>query len=206
MTTARAPFDLMVIVDPRQRGVLDGLARLSERVRGDRIAIQLRSKDASDAELLALARAVAAVQPAMSLLMVNGRAAVARAIAAEGVHLPEASESVGEVRRVLAAAALVGCSCHDAAGVARRAAEGADYVLLGPIGGVPGKPSIGVDAFASAARTASVPVVALGGIASEADAERAIASGAAAIAIQRALLDPDAPGWLSHWLEARRSP
>ena len=97
----RAPFDLMVIVDPRAGGVLEGLARLSEATGGERIAIQLRAKEASDAELISLARHVAAVQPAMSRLLVNDRVEVARAIAADGVHLPAASMHARDVRAAM---------------------------------------------------------------------------------------------------------
>ena len=199
----RAPFDVMVIVDPRIDGVLDGLSQLSDRASGERIAIQLRAKDASEAELFALARAVAAVQPAMSRLIVNDRATVARAIAADGVHLPEIGGRVEAARRAMSSGALVGCSCHDAAGVAQRASEGADYVMLGPLGEVPGKPPLSADAFRTIASAARVPIVALGGIASREDADRAMALGASAIAVQRALVDPSGPAWIAAWLTSR---
>lgn len=199
----RAPFDLMVIVDPRVDGVLAALARLSDNVRGERVAVQLRAKGASETEVLALARDVAAVQPAMSRLILNGHVSVARAIAADGVHLPEASEAAETARTMLTAGALVGCSCHDEIGVTRRAREGADYVVLGPLGDVPGKPALGADAFAAIVRASTVPIVALGGIASERDADHATELGASAVAIERALLDPDAPTWLARWLERR---
>lgn len=199
----RAPFDAMLVVDPRTPGVLDALARVSALASGERIAVQLRAKDASDGELLVLARQLAAVQPAMSRLVVNGRVAVARAIAADGVHVPESGASVDDVRAALPAGAIVGCSCHDAPGVVRRAREGADYVVLGPLGDVPGKPAMAHDAFAAIADASSAPIVALGGIASAREADGALALGASAIALQRALLAPETPTWLAAWLAAR---
>ncbi len=199
----RAPFDVMVIVDPRAAGVLEALARLAAATSGERIAVQLRAKDASDAALIDLAREVSAVLPAMSRLLVNGRLSVARAVAADGVHLPEAGEPVALARAALEAGALVGCSCHDAAGAARRFEQGADYVLLGPLGHVPGKPALPAEAFAAAARAAGGPVLALGGIADEAGADRALALGASGVALTRALLDPAAPAWIARWLARR---
>lgn len=199
----RAPFDLMVIVDPRIGGVLDGLARLSEATGGERIAIQLRAKDASDAELISLARHVAAVQPAMSRLLVNGRVEVARAIAADGVHLPESGVQVRDVRASMPDGALVGASCHDERSVRDRESEDCDYVLLGPLGEVPDKPAMRDEDFAQIARAANVPVLALGGIDSELAAARAITLGAAGIAVQRALLDPHGAAWMARWLAGR---
>jgi thiamine monophosphate synthase len=54
-------------------------------------------------------------------------------------------------------------------------------------------------------RGTRIPVVALGGIASEWDARRAIEAGARGIAIQRALLAPSTPAWAAQWLESRRT-
>ncbi len=197
-----APFDLLLVVDPRIAGVLDALAWLGAEANGERIAVQLRAKDASDVELLHLAREVAAVQPPMSRLLINGRLALARAIAADGAHLPESAASVREARALLLPGTWVGASCHDEAGVRRRASEGADYVSLGPLGAVPGKPSITEEVFASIARATSVPIVALGGITSAADADHALALGASAIALQRGLLSP---AWIPDWLARRHA-
>ncbi len=200
----RAPFDLLIVIDPRDARACEGLARLGEIGSGDRIAVQLRAKDATTAERLPMARALASVQPPGSLLIVNGDVALARLIAADGAHLPEASGPLAEARALLGSGALLGASCHDESGVRRRAAEGADYLVLGPLGEVPGKPSMARDEFARIACATEVPIVALGGIASLADAEAALALGAAAVAVQRAILAPEAPAWLAAWLASRQ--
>lgn len=196
----RAPFDLLIVIDPRDARACEGLARLGEIGSGDRIAVQLRAKDATTAERLTMARTLAGVQPPGSLTIVNGDVALARLIAADGVHLPEAGGPLPEARAQLGGGALIGASCHDEAGVRRRAGEGADYVVLGPLGEVPGKPAIVRESFARIARTTDVPIVALGGISSLADAEAALSLGAAAIAVQRAILAPDAPRWIAELL------
>jgi thiamine-phosphate diphosphorylase len=194
----RAPFDVMLIADPRASGVLEGLARFRDVPHAERLAVQLRAKDASDAELVALAKRVAEVLPPGAALIVNGRVELARAIAADGVHLPEGSMPASEARERLAEGALVGASCHDETGVARRAAEGCDYVILGPVGAVPGKgAAIDLARFARIARSTTVPIIALGGIASHDDATRVLDAGAAGVALQRGVVDPHTPSWVA---------
>jgi thiamine-phosphate pyrophosphorylase len=185
-------FRVMLIVDPRSDGVIDALARVRESLAGAELAVQLRMKGADDAERIAVSSVLASVLPIGALLIVNDSLAVARAIAADGVHLPESNGSVRDARAVLPAGAIVGCSVHDAAGVDRRSEEGADYLVLGPLGDVPGKPALSETAFREAASRTRAPVLALGGIASAEDARRARSLGASGVAIQRGLVGRDA--------------
>lgn len=99
-------------------------------------------------------------------LLVNGRADVALAAGADGVHLPSRGLPVALARKLAAShdRFLVGRSTHDPAEVAAAGAAGADYVVFGPVYGVPGK---GEPAGLERLRRASahgVPVLALGGI------------------------------------------
>src|SRR6266498_128402 len=78
-------------------------------------AIHLREKDLGGRDLLALARALAAVCRARGqLLLVNDRLDVALAAGADGVHLPSDGVPPAEARRVLPPGGLVGVSCHSA--------------------------------------------------------------------------------------------
>jgi thiamine-phosphate pyrophosphorylase len=63
--------------------------------------------------------------------LVHGRADLARAIGAEGVHLAGDGPRVKSMREL--EARIVGRSCHSVADCARAAEEGADYALLGPL-------------------------------------------------------------------------
>ena len=63
--------------------------------------------------------------------LVHGRADLARAIGADGVHLAGDGPPVGSMREV--GARIVGRSCHSVADCERAEAEGADYALLGPL-------------------------------------------------------------------------
>ncbi len=161
----RAPR-LLVLTDPDAPG---GLVRQVERALGagapPDVAVQLRAKALSARALLDAAVAIRAItRAAGARFLVNGRLDVAVAAGADGVHLPEDGLPVAVVRALLPSA-IVGVSCHDAAGLARAAAEGADYATLGPIRAVPGKnPPMGVTGFAAHVLGASLPVLALGGV------------------------------------------
>lgn len=157
------------------------------------VAVQLRAKALPARELLEAAVALRAItRAAGALLVVNGRIDVAIAAQADGVHLPETGVPP-EAVRALMPEALVGVSCHDAAGLARASAEGADYAVLGPIGRVPGKNEpLGVAGFRALRERTSIPVLALGGVgASEVPA--LVAAGAHGVAVIRAITEARDP-------------
>ena len=124
---------LYAIVDPLDTGrsaedlaaaLLAGGARL----------LQLRLKDASSRDLLAAARILRALTArAGALLLVNDRPDVAVAVHADGVHLGQDDLPVAAARTVLGPGAVVGVSTHDVAQARAAAADGADYVGVGPV-------------------------------------------------------------------------
>ncbi len=96
-------------------------------------ALQLREKDLSADDLLALARAVKALTRNYgALLIVNGRADVARIAGAEGVHLPEDGLPVAEVRKNFPEL-LVGASTHSLERARQAQDEGADFIVFSPV-------------------------------------------------------------------------
>lgn len=181
------PFDLLLVTDAALPGWLDATLAAIESAPHGRLAVQVRDTRAGAAELAHLARGLRDATRARGVpLVVNERADVAWLVAADGVHLKESGLEVEDARALLGPRALIGASCHDAAGLARRAR--ADYVVLGPFAEVPGKGApLGSPTFARLVRGARCPVLALGGI----DAERAgaaIAAGAHGVAVSRAVL------------------
>jgi thiamine-phosphate pyrophosphorylase len=159
-------------------------------------AVQLRDRRVAGGTLLAAARDLRALTRARdALLLVNDRVDVALAAGADGVHLPAASFPTAVARALLGPDAWIGRSTHAAHEAERAAAEGADYVVLGPIFATPSKaaygPALGIDALAAAAR-GSHPIVAIGGV----DATNAAdthAAGAHGVAVIRAILDAADP-------------
>jgi thiamine-phosphate pyrophosphorylase len=161
-------------------------------------AVQLREKHLDDLQLYELARLARAALPPPALLLVNGRADVALAAGADGVHLPADGVPAGALRARFGSSLLIGVSTHrhDEVGRARR--DGADYVVFGPVYPPPSAsghgPAVGLAALARAAQ-AGIPVYALGGVTLERFAEVA-AAGAAGVAgirlFQRRAAEPGA--------------
>ena len=102
--------------------------------------IQLREKDLSARELERLAREAVRVvraRSAQTKLLINGRADVALAAGADGVHLPGGELPPSEVRALWRKASpqpvILGVSCHTIAEVRHAEAHGADFCVLAPI-------------------------------------------------------------------------
>ena len=170
--------------------------------------LQIRLKDRRripDRVLLAAVEHARALFPAPGVLLVNGRADVAVAAGADGVHLPASGLPVREVRRLLETMAeslgqrggrsrrlLVGRSTHSAEEVARARDDGADYVTFGPVYPTPSKARYGEPPGLAGLReacAAGLPVLALGGV----DAGRLVevaAAGAAGAAGIRGFAEP----------------
>jgi thiamine-phosphate diphosphorylase len=99
------------------------------------------------------------------LLLVSDRFDLALAAGLDGVQLRDDGLPPALVRAV-APHLLVGVSRH--AQSVGRGAHGADYVVLAPVFATAGKPSVeplGIARLAELARSATLPVLALGGIA-----------------------------------------
>ena len=202
---------VVLITEPRH-----GLRRTAEVIRGaalalgpDRLVVQLRDKAASPAALLDVARALRGVtRDVRAQLIINGSPSVARAVGADGVHLPsEAGAAPATLASRIAAArewlgreAVVTTAAHDDAEVRAALEAGATAALVSPIFASPGKgPARGVAALASARaivdasrRSPRLLVYALGGV-TRARAPDCANAGADGVAVIRALYHPAEP-------------
>ena len=156
--------------------------------------VQLREKDLDGGPLLARARRLREICDRHGArLLINGRADVARAAGADGVHLPGGGLPVAKARELLPVGAVVGCSVHDRQQLER--AHGADYVIFGPVFETSSKPGYGpaqgVGGLAALVGEATMPVLGIGGISPQ-NAAEVMAAGAAGVAMMGALLaDPN---------------
>ncbi len=99
-----------------------------------------------------------------SLLFINDRVDIAKAVLAHGVHLPASGLPVGAARNLAGPNAWIGCSVHSATEATRAGDDGADYVFLGPIWRTtshPDRPPIGIGVIE---HVRNVKVIAIGGI------------------------------------------
>jgi thiamine-phosphate pyrophosphorylase len=159
--------------------------------------IQIREKQLSGRELAELANEALRVAPAPCRVLINDRLDVACAVGAAGVHLTEQSISVADARkfvreRGLPASFLVGASTHSLDSARAAADSGANYITFGPVFSTPSKaaygPPQGIERLATICRSASIPVLAIGGITPE-NAGECIAAGVAGIAAIRIFQD-----------------
>ncbi|HME33523.1 MAG TPA: thiamine phosphate synthase [Terriglobales bacterium] len=159
------------------------LSRIADAASGGVDYIQLREKNLSPRELERLARnAVRAVRLSSTTtkLLINGRADVALAVGADGVHLPSGELAASELRalwtRCKGGQPLIGVSAHLNADILEAETQGADFAVLAPIFEKvqTSTPGVGLDALRTACRglqqsdnaeaVARFPVLALGGV------------------------------------------
>lgn len=169
------------------------LEKIEGAARGGVDCIQIREKDLSGRALATLVSEALRRVPESCHLLVNDRLDVALAAGAGGVHLGEQSLPVEEVKRLvkerkIGGEFLVGVSAHSVESVRSAEANGADYVIFGPVFATPSKlgygPPQGVERLAQACRSVTIPVMAIGGITVE-NARECAAAGAAGIAAIR---------------------
>jgi len=128
---------------------------------------------------------------------------VALAAGADGAHLPAASLPIAVARALLGPDAWIGRSTHAARDAEAAAADGADYVVLGPIFATPSKEAYGLPLGVTAlgAVRGTTPIVAIGGI-DLANAAATRAAGAHGVAVIRAILDAADPAAAARALRA----
>ncbi len=201
----------MIGVLPRLHAVTDdrviGRGDMVERAAamaaaaGGALAVHVRTRTLGGAAFLELARRVAAaLAPHGSWLVVSDRADVARAAGARAVQLGRGALPVRDVRRV-APAAAVGRSVHEAGEARAARAEGADYLVAGPVFATashPGAAPAGLALLGAAAGdregagSGATPVIAIGGL-TPGTVAIALAAGAWGAAAVRALWDAPDP-------------
>lgn len=129
--------------------------------------VQLREKHLDDRSLYEIAGFARRRLPSQVRLLINGRADVALAAGADGVHLPAAGLPVAALRERFGPELVIGRSTHAPEEVASARDAGADYVTFGPVYPTPSKaaygPPPGLEGLRQAVAT-GLPVLALGGV------------------------------------------
>lgn len=159
--------------------------------------VQLRMKEASAEQVLRTGRRVGELcRRCGATFVVDDRVDLVAALGADGVHLGRGDMPVAQARQLLGPGRIIGATANTFADIERAAAEGADYIGLGPFRFTETKrnlsPVLGLEgcrAVMARCREAGItlPVVAIGGIGRD-DVAAILAAGVAGIALSGAVL------------------
>ncbi len=176
--------------------VPDLLARVEASLAGGLTLVQYRDKQNNDVDRLQMAQQMCQLcHHYGALFILNDRVDLALAVGADGVHLGQQDVSVALARQILGSQKIVGKSTTNPDEMARALQEGADYIGVGPVYETPtkaGKAAAGLEYVRHAAKHATVPWFAIGGIDSS-NIDDVLAAGAPAIAIVRAIMNAENP-------------
>lgn len=195
---------IILITDPAFGD--DGIVRCVETVGralpAGSMCVQLRDKQRAIVSLRVFASRMRLVTRSVGAsLVINGDAALARDVGADGVHLGRDAGTVQEARGICGSRAWISVSAHSDGAVRRALRDGADAVLVSPV--FPSRPPSvlaaekegrGLESLHSAKAIADgrIALYALGGV--DADNTRACAeAGADGVAVVRALLASPEP-------------
>lgn len=181
---------------------------LCRAIDGGADMVQLRSKAEEKGALLRAALTVSAyARQTGALFIVNDHLDLAMAAWADGVHLGQRDLPLLAARRVWGPGHLVGRSTHSLEQALAAAAEGADYIGVGPVFATPTKPGrapVGLALLGQVAGRIALPWFAIGGVdASTLDA--VVAAGAGRVAVVRAVAGAADPAGAAAGLQARLS-
>jgi thiamine-phosphate pyrophosphorylase len=191
-TTSDARLRGLYAVTPETEDSARLAGLVEDCIAGGAALVQYRAKRIAPALALEQAGRLASLCRAHRVLfIVNDSVELARAVDAGGVHLGRDDADLRGARAALPGK-VIGVSCYDDPGLARRAAAaGADYVAIGSVFASGTKPDAAratLENLAHARAGSGLPVAAIGGITLQ-NAARVVAAGADMLAVISALFD-----------------
>ncbi len=164
--------------------------------------IQLRMKEASDAEIVACGKEVSALcKKYGATFIVDDHVEIAKAVGADGVHLGKNDMPISEARKILGDKYIIGGTANTYADVENHYRNGANYIGCGPFRFTTTKknlsPILGLDGYSDVVSQMKkngidIPIVAIGGI-TEADIPAVKATGVTGIALSGEVLNAKDP-------------
>lgn len=164
--------------------------------------IQLRMKEASDAEIVAVGKEVSALcKKYGATFIVDDHVELVREIGADGVHLGKNDMPINEARKILGDKYIIGGTANSYADVESHYRNGANYIGCGPFRFTTTKknlsPILGLDGYSDVVSQMKkngidIPIVAIGGI-TEADIPAVMATGVTGIALSGEVLNAKDP-------------
>ena len=159
--------------------------------------LQIREKAMADDALLTHASAVVKLAHAHgAAVIMNDRPDLAMAAQADGVHVGRHDMPVAACRRIVGHEVCIGATVRTAEAAKAAAADGADYVGIGPAFASSTKPDLvaaGVGHVAAVAQTCVLPYLVIGGI-TQANVGQLTVAGVRGIALCDEICAADDPG------------
>ena len=170
--TSRVLPRLYLVTNRHQTRERPGPSVVRETLRAGTRFIQLREKDLATRQLLSLAQDIRIeAHEHQALMLINDRVDIAKATGADGVHLRTDSLPIQQARQVLGPQALIGKSTHSLCEALTAEAEGADFLVCGPIFDTPSKrsygPPLGLTVLTDVCQHCTLPIFAIGGMTPE---------------------------------------
>ena len=164
--------------------------------------IQLRMKDAEEAEIERVARRILPeCRRKGAVFIIDDHVELALRVGADGVHLGKNDMPVDEARRLAGGNFIIGGTANTFEDVQRLAAQGADYIGCGPFRFTTTKknlaPMLGIEGYnlilsQMKEHGITLPLVAIGGITSD-DIPQLMAAGVSGIALSGSILRAENP-------------
>ncbi|MBQ1606736.1 MAG: thiamine phosphate synthase, partial [Bacteroidales bacterium] len=173
-----------------------------EALRGGIRFVQLRMKDASDDDVLAIAKILRPeCDKYAALLTVDDRINLLETGLFDGVHLGKNDMPIAEAKKLTGNNFLLGATCNTADDVFAAIADGADYIGMGPFRFTTTKKNLsailGLEGYCNImqklqSRGLKMPIYAIGGI-TVADLENLKQTGIYGVAISSVILESQDP-------------
>lgn len=164
--------------------------------------IQLRMKEASDADFIAVAEKIAPMcREYGATFILDDRVHLVKQCKADGVHLGRNDMPVTDAREILGSDAIIGGTANTIDDIERLWRDGANYIGCGPFRFTTTKknlsPILGLNSYQSITnemkqRGILLPIVAIGGI-TAADIKPLLSTGIDGIAVSGAILNATNP-------------
>ena len=204
----KIPFDLSLylVTDRPLSGGRDMAWIVREAAAGGVSMVQLREKECSTAEFIALARELKrALSPLGIPLIINDRVDVALAVDADGVHIGQSDMPYDVARRLLGPDKIIGLSVETMEEVIAANALDVDYIGISPVYATPTKTDtlapFGLEGIEEVMRLSRHRCVAIGGM-NRATIGEVIARGVEGVAVVSAIVAADSPREASEELAA----
>ncbi len=164
----RSVMKLYLVTDSTGLAEEEFLNKIEEALRGGVTLLQLREKEKSTREYIALAKKVHDISEKYNVpLLIDDRIDVALAVGAEGVHLGQSDMPIDIARKLMGGGYIIGATAKTVPQALEAYENGADYLGVGAIYPTTTKVKTvltSVETLQSICKAVPIPVNAIGGL------------------------------------------